>query len=125
MKQDAMTTDPEKCPVRGVIDGIGDKWSVLILLHLNTGDRRFTAIRRLIPDISQRVLTATLRKLEREGLVWREVTPTIPPAVTYGITPLARTLLVHFQALAKWANSNRPRIETARRKFDGLAERRA
>lgn len=110
---------PEECPVRSVIDGIGDKWSVLILLHLNHGDQRFTAIRRLIPDISQRVLTATLRKLERDGLVWRSVKPTIPPAVTYGVTALGLSLVVHLDALAQWASRNRPQIDHARSLFDG------
>jgi DNA-binding HxlR family transcriptional regulator len=118
MKTEMATTSPDQCPVRGVIDGIGDKWSVLVLLHLERADHRFTAIRRLIPDISQRVLTATLRKLEREGLIWREVTPTIPPAVTYGMTPLGHSLVRHFQSLAQWAKSNRPKIEKARSRFD-------
>lgn len=83
---------PENCPVRTVIDRIGDKWSVLLILHLSHGDHRFTGLRRLIPDISQRVLTATLRKLEREGLVWRAVKPTIPPQVTYGLTERGESL---------------------------------
>ncbi len=108
----------EDCPVRGVIDGIGDKWSVLILLHLKHGDQRFSALRRLIPDISQRVLTATLRKLEREGLIWRDVKPTIPPTVTYGITELGRSLVSHFVSLAQWAKANRGAIDAARRSFD-------
>ena len=109
---------PEECPVRGVIAGIVDKWSVLIMLHLSHDDLRFTAIRRLIPDISQRVLTATLRKLEREGLVWRNVKPTIPPQVTYGITDLGGSLIAHFMALADWAKSNRPTINAAREQYD-------
>jgi DNA-binding HxlR family transcriptional regulator len=119
--ESAATTPPEACPVRDVIDKIGDKWSVLVLLHLHHGDMRFTALRRTIPDISQRVLTATLRKLEREGLVWRSVVPTIPPQVTYGVTPLASSLVGHFAALAQWAKSNRPAIENARAAFDGAA----
>ena len=110
---------PENCPVRDVIDKIGDKWSVLILLHLHHEDMRFTALKRAIPDISQRVLTATLRKLEREGLAWRSVVPTIPPQVTYGNTELGNELVAHFAALAQWAKANRPAIETARRAFDG------
>ncbi|OYU48325.1 MAG: transcriptional regulator [Rhizobiales bacterium PAR1] len=110
--------EPENCPVRGVIDGIGDKWSILILLHLGRDDQRFTGLRKLIPDISQRVLTATLRKLEREGLVWREVELTIPPKVTYGITDLGRSLIEHLFALASWAKVNRPRIDAARQHFD-------
>lgn len=108
----------ENCPVRGVIDGVGDKWSVLIILHLSHGDQRFTGLRRLVPDISQRVLTATLRKLEREGLVWRTVKPTIPPQVTYGLTDLGSSLVGHFLALAQWAKSHRAAIDEARRAFD-------
>jgi DNA-binding HxlR family transcriptional regulator len=114
--------NPEECPVRGVIDGIGDKWSVLVMLHLSHGDQRFSALRRLVPDISQRVLTATLRKLEREGLVWRHVKPTIPPAVTYGLTELGQSLIAHFMALADWAKDNRPRINAARQLYDQRVE---
>ncbi|HRK25338.1 MAG TPA: helix-turn-helix domain-containing protein [Beijerinckiaceae bacterium] len=110
---------PETCPVRGVIDLISDKWSVLVLLHLHHGAMRFTALRRAVPDISQRVLTATLRKLEREGLIWRSVVPTIPPQVTYGTTELGETLVGHFAALAEWAKHNRPQIDAARQAFDG------
>lgn len=113
---------PEHCPVREVINEIGDKWSVLIILHLSHGDQRFTALRRLMPDISQRVLTATLRKLEREGLLWRSIKPTIPPQVTYGLTELGFSLVVHFGALALWANSNRPAIDAARQAFDNRVE---
>lgn len=114
---------PENCPVRTVISRIGDKWSVLLILHLSHGDQRFTGLRRLIPDISQRVLTATLRKLEREGLVWRDVKPTIPPQVTYGLTSRGRELVVHFMALAGWAKTNLQDIQKSRTKFDsaGLA----
>ena len=112
---------PETCPVRDVVDKIGDKWSVLILLHLDVDAMRFTALRRAIPDISQRVLTATLRKLEREGLVWRRVVPVIPPQVSYGLTPLGRGLVGHFVALAEWAKGARAQIEGARRTFDGAA----
>lgn len=111
----------EDCPVRDVVDKIGDKWSVLILLHLHHGNMRFTALRRAIPDISQRVLTATLRKLEREGLVWRSIVPTIPPQVTYGTTELGCSLVGHFAALAEWVKRNRPAIDAARQSFDGRA----
>ncbi|QLP98906.1 MAG: helix-turn-helix transcriptional regulator [Rhodoblastus sp.] len=114
----AVDTAPETCPVRDVVDKIGDKWSVLVLLHLHQGAMRFTALRRAIPDISQRVLTATLRKLEREGLVWRRVVATIPPQVSYGATQLGTSLVGHFAALAEWAKSNRPAIEAARAAFD-------
>jgi DNA-binding HxlR family transcriptional regulator len=113
---------PENCPVRTVIDRIGDKWSVLLILHLAHGDQRFTGLRRLIPDISQRVLTATLRKLERDGLVWREVRATIPPQVTYGLTELGRELVSYFGGLANWAVTRMPHILQARSAFDRAAE---
>lgn len=110
--------DPSDCPVRNVIDNIGDKWSVLLLLHLGRADMRFSALKRAVPDISQRVLTATLRKLEREGLVWRTALPTVPPTVTYGLTDLGNSLIRHFQALADWAKTYRPQIDAARQSFD-------
>ena len=109
---------PETCPVRDVIDRIGDKWSVLLILHLAHGDQRFSGLRRLIPDLSQRVLTATLRKLEREGLVWRDIKPTVPPTVTYGLTELGCSLVGHLAALADWAKTNRPTIDRSRAAFD-------
>ena len=108
----------EDCPVRGVIDGIGDKWSVLLLLHLSHGDQRFSGLKRLVPDVSQRMLTATLRKLERDGLVWRDIQPTVPATVTYGLTDLGRSLIVHLSRLAAWAMTNRARIDEARMTFD-------
>lgn len=108
----------EQCPVRGVIDGIGDKWSVLVLLHLSHADARFSALRRMIPDVSQRMLTATLRKVERDGLVWRDVQPTVPATVTYGLTELGRTLIRHLELLADWAKTNRAQIDAARVSFD-------
>lgn len=107
-----------QCPVRNVLDKVGDKWSVLVIFMLQDTPLRFTALRRAIPDISQRVLTATLRKLEREGLVWRMVAATIPPAVTYGLTPLGQSLLAQFCALADWARGNREAIISARARFD-------
>jgi DNA-binding HxlR family transcriptional regulator len=113
-----MTDSLENCPVRGIIDKIGDKWSVLILLHLHHGDMRFTVLKRTIPDISQRVLTSTLRKLEREGLVWRMVDPTIPPRVTYGNTGLGRSLVTHLGRIAEWAKESRAEIDQSRAAFD-------
>jgi DNA-binding HxlR family transcriptional regulator len=100
------------------MDRFGDKWSVLVILHLAHGDSRFSGLRRLVPDISQRVLTATLRKLEREGMVWRDVKPTVPLTVTYGLTDLGRSLVGHLATLADWAKANGGRIEAARQAFD-------
>src|SRR5689334_23150844 len=78
----------EVCPVRGVLDKLGDKWSMLVVLELSGGEKRFNEIRRLIPDISQKMLTQTLRLLQRDGLIEREVFPTVPPSVSYRLSPL-------------------------------------
>lgn len=119
------TENPRDCPVRGILGRISDKWSVLVLLHLSRGTRlRFAQLRREIDDISQRMLSVTLRKLEREGLVERTVTPTTPPRVDYALTGLGRSLIGHFDRLASWASKNQAAIETARGRFDGAAARR-
>lgn len=109
------------CPVRGVVAGISTKWSVLVLLYLSRQDMRFAALRRAIPDISQRVLTATLRKLQRDGLIWRSVKPTIPPQVTYGLTPLGMSLISLLSGLADWAHRNQAEIEASRIAYDVAA----
>ena len=81
-----LPTHGEGCPVRDVLDRLGDKWSVLILATLANDPMRFNELTRAVPDISRRMLTETLRHLERDGLVWREVTPATPPAVRYGFS---------------------------------------
>ena len=110
--------DPELCPVRNVIAQISDKWSILVLIGLQQSSRRFSQLKRAIPDISQRMLTETLRKLERDGLVLRTVTPTIPPRVDYELTPLGLSLLEPLRELAAWALERREEIETARTRYD-------
>ena len=107
------------CPVRDVLDLIGDKWSVLIVLRLGRRDERFRALLRAVDGISQRMLTVTLRRLEREGLVDRTVFDTRPPSVEYALTPLGRSLLGHIAVLADWAVSNEGAIRRAQRRFDG------
>lgn len=107
----------ESCPVRDVLDRLGDKWSVLILVTLAHRPMRFNALARTVPDISRRMLAETLRHLERDGLVWREVTPTTPPAVSYGLTVLGTSLLPPLPALIKWAEENQPKIAAARATF--------
>lgn len=104
--------------VSGVLQRIGDKWSVLIISRLGEGPRRFNEIKRMIGGISQRMLTLTLRNLERDGLVTRTVTPTVPPRVDYELTDLGRDLLVPIQGLAAWAIEHTPCIEAARARFD-------
>src|SRR5690606_5863329 len=85
--------EASNCPVRDVLDRVGDKWSVLIVSYLSQGPQRFSALARQVPDISRRMLTETLRNLERDGLLIRTVFPTKPPSVTYELTALGRELI--------------------------------
>jgi DNA-binding HxlR family transcriptional regulator len=111
--------EPATCPaVREVLNRVGDKWSVQIVDLLGGGPMRFSELRRSIEGISQRMLTHTLRGLERDGLVTRTVFPTIPPRVDYELTALGETLLEPIQGLAEWAAANRTSIQAARDKFD-------
>ena len=110
--------DHEGCiAVREVLKLVGDKWSVLVVAILGNGPLRFSE------GISQRMLTLTLRGLERDGLLTRTVTPTIPPRVDYELTILGRTLLEPVRALAKWAERNRVTIQAARDRFDDQGAR--
>ncbi|MEO0829948.1 MAG: helix-turn-helix domain-containing protein [Pseudomonadota bacterium] len=106
------------CPVRQVLDGIGDKWTILVLTVLKEDGRRFSELRRAIADISQRMLTQTLRKLERDGLVSRSVTPSIPPRVDYALTDLGRSLCSNLSPLAEWALQSMDEIQSARAAYD-------
>jgi DNA-binding HxlR family transcriptional regulator len=116
---------PEDCKaVSEVLDRVGDKWSVLVVAMLGGGPKRFNELRRAIASISQRMLTLTLRGLERDGLVTRTVFPTIPPRVDYELTELGRSLLVPVDALGTWARQNRQKIQQARVRFDAAAARR-
>ncbi len=103
---------------REVLSLVGDKWSVLIVMILKDGTRRFNELRHSIEGISQRMLTRTLRQLEREGLITRTVEPTVPPSVYYALTPLGLTLLAPIAALAVWAKAHYPAICKARDIFD-------
>jgi len=104
--------------VSGVLARVGDKWSVLIIMLLGDGPRRFNEIKRMVGGISQRMLTLTLRGLERDGLVTRTVFPTIPPRVDYELTDLGRSLWTPVEALGLWARQHQPDIAVARRRFD-------
>jgi DNA-binding HxlR family transcriptional regulator len=118
--------NPEACPaVREVLSLVGDKWSVLVVSTLGEGRKRFSEVRRAIEGISQRMLTLTLRNLERDGLVTRTVHATTPPRVEYELTPLGRTLLEPIMALGVWAHDNRGAIQKARQSYDARAARRA
>src|SRR5580692_202935 len=110
--------------VREVLNRVGDKWSVLVVLLLGDGKKRFGELRRGIDGISQRMLTLTLKGLERDGLVTRTVYPTIPPRVEYELTELGCTLRVPIQALAEWSESSRGAIQQARDLYDAREARR-
>ena len=116
--------EPEDCrAVSEVLSRVGDKWTVLVVSTLGDGPKRFNELRKALGSISQRMLTLTLRALERDGLVTRTVFPTIPPRVDYELTRLGCSLLEPVSALSLWARKNRPVIQEARRRFDGGKKR--
>jgi DNA-binding HxlR family transcriptional regulator len=119
-KREEIEKKPELnlCPIRTVLAQIGDKWSLLVILQLRAGGQRFSQLQRAISDISQRMLTQTLRKLERDGLVSRKVTPSTPPRVDYAITALGQSLFEPIGAMAQWAIDKQPDILKARDQFD-------
>lgn len=110
--------NPEICPVRHVLDGIGDKWTILVLTALKDHDQRFSDLRRAIPDVSQRMLTVTLRKLERDGYVTRTVTPTVPLRVDYALSDLGHSLVGALAPLAAWALDHRDPVAKSRAIYD-------
>ncbi|WP_244628556.1 winged helix-turn-helix transcriptional regulator [Tardiphaga robiniae] len=105
--------------VASVLARVGDKWSVLVIMLLGDGPRRFNELKRMVGGISQRMLTLTLRGLERDGLVTRTVFPTVPPRVDYELTDLGRGLSDPVIKLGAWAQQHLPDIDTARKNFDG------
>jgi DNA-binding HxlR family transcriptional regulator len=121
MKQGNIHDTGDCRAVSGVLQRVGDKWSVLIVGRLGARPLRFNELKREIGGISQRMLTLTLRGLERDGLVTRTVFATIPPRVDYELTALGRSLLAPVKALGDWALANTGRIEAARTKFDMAA----
>lgn len=117
-----MSTGEQCLPIREALDRVGDKWSVLVVVMLGDGSKRFSELRRGIDSISQRMLTLTLRGLERDGLVSRTVFPTVPPKVEYALTPTGRTLLGPVCAMARWACDHRAAIQAAQKRFDAKAK---
>ena len=110
---------PEDCrAVSEVLSRVGDKWTILVVSELGNGPKRFNEIRRALGSISQRMLTLTLRGLERDGLVTRTVFPTVPPRVDYELTKLGRSLLEPVSGIGLWARQNRAAIAEARQRFD-------
>jgi|APDOM4702015159_1054818.scaffolds.fasta_scaffold00271_3 DNA-binding HxlR family transcriptional regulator len=107
--------DYRNCPVRSVLDRFGDKWSMLVLLLLgDTGKMRFNELSKAIPDVSQKMLTVTLRTLEADGYIYRTVYPEVPPRVEYEISSLGLSLLPHLRALTDWASENIDQIHKKR-----------
>ena len=114
--------EAETCPARNVLDRFGDKWSTLVILVLNEEEKlRFNELHKVIGDISQKMLTVTLRNLEADGLVSRKVYPEIPPRVEYKLTPLGKSLVPHIFSLLKWADQNFSSIMASRSKYNQKA----
>jgi DNA-binding HxlR family transcriptional regulator len=108
----------DPCPVRDVLERVGDKWSVLLVVRLQAGPARFSELLRGVEGVSRRMLTRTLRLLERDGLVSRTVYPTTPPSVEYALTDLGHGLAVPLEGLTGWAVRHRADVERARREYD-------
>ena len=118
MKPLPHTDDPRCVPVRRLLQTVGSKWSVLVVGHLERGPKRFSELARAIGGITQKSLTATLRELEKDGLVERVVTPSIPPRVDYRLTGLGRTLCEPLNRLTAWAVENDAAVSEARARFE-------
>ena len=116
-------TNPVCRTISTLLSRIGDKWTVLVVQTLGEGPKRFNELRREIPSVSQRMLTLTLRNLERDGLVTRTVTPSIPPRVDYELTELGQSLQKPICGLATWATENVEAIHQAQARFDANAEK--
>ncbi|MEO3800045.1 helix-turn-helix domain-containing protein [Nonomuraea sp. B1E8] len=111
----------EDCEVRQILDRIADKWSLLVIALLDCKSLRFTQLRREIDGVSQRMLSVTLRQLERDGLVSRTVHPVVPPRVDYALTPLGRTLHETIKSLVTWTEAHQEEIARARAAYDARA----
>src|SRR6266700_1490848 len=114
-----------KCRVREILGRVGDKWSLFVIFRLGDGPQRFTALQRSVEGVSQRMLTVTLRGLERDGIVSRTMYPVMPPRVDYALTPLGHTLLDAVGALMAWADEHLAEIDAARVAYDAPAARDA
>jgi len=107
-----------RCRVREILERVGDKWSLFVISCLGDGPKRFTALKRSVDGISQRMLTVTLRGLERDGIVSRTMYPVMPPRVDYELTPLGQTLLDAVGALMTWADAHLDEVDAARAAYD-------
>ena len=118
----AQKLDGSLCPVRDVLNRVGDKWTMLVLIALASASLRFSALHRAVPDISKRMLAQTLRDLERDGLVLRRVFPTKPPSVEYSLTEFGCTLFEPLATLVRWVERSHGSIQAARRRYDTWSE---
>ena len=112
-----------ECPSRQVLDLIADKWTAIIIYRLAQGTKRYSQLQREISGISQKMLTQTLRGLERDGIVKRKVYAVVPPMVEYSLTSLGETLIEPLCKLCKWAETHIPEVEAARNHYDGGSDR--
>lgn len=110
--------DTASCEIRELLDRLADKWSLLVVELLGTGKRRFSELHREIDEISQRMLTLTLRHLERDGLLVRTVHPVVPPRVDYELTTLGHSLLATIEPLVAWTRAHRDEVAAARNRYD-------
>ncbi|NUS44053.1 MAG: helix-turn-helix transcriptional regulator [Mycobacteriaceae bacterium] len=111
-------SETASCEIRELLDRLADKWSLLVVELLGTGKRRFGELHREIDEISQRMLTLTLRHLERDGLLMRTVHPVVPPRVDYELTPLGHSLLATIEPLVAWTRAHRDEVAAARTEYD-------
>ena len=113
------------CPIRAIHSKLSSKWNILVLTHLNFGTHRFSELLAAIPDISQRMLTQSLRALERAGMVSRKVTPSVPPRVDYTVTEFGRTYLEELEGILQWSLKNRKKIEANQAAYDDKSKSNA
>jgi DNA-binding HxlR family transcriptional regulator len=118
MESDSEFGDPCNCPIRDVLDRIGSKWAMVVVFMLEAEPKRFNMLARSIPDVSKRMLTRTLRDLERDGIIARTVFPTNPPSVEYSLSEMGRSILPLFWKLIDWSVEKHANIRESRRRFD-------
>ena len=123
MKPGSLNVTEDCQRVSAILSRVGDKWTVLVVRQLGDGPRRFSEVRRALGSISQKMLTTTLRGLERDGFISRTVFPTVPPRVEYELTTLGCDLLKPVAALGEWALQNAERVEKAQRRYDETQEK--
>lgn len=122
-KNDDLNTIIATCPIRNVVARFGDKWSLLVLLVIDrAGIVRFNELGRMIPDISTRVLSGTLKTLEADGLIRRKIYAQVPPKVEYSLTDTGKSLIPLIMQLTEWAQTNMKNVMTHRRQYESLAK---